>query len=79
MQSHLNVGTGTDLSIAELADTIRRVTGFEGTIRFNPEFPDGTPRKLLDVSALVRLGWEARIELADGIKTTYQWYLANSP
>ena len=75
MQSHLNVGTGTDLSIAELADTIRRVTGFEGTIRFNPEFPDGTPRKLLDVSALAALGWKAVIELADGITSTYRWYV----
>ncbi len=77
MQSHLNIGTGTDLSIAELAETIRQVVGYKGKICFNPEFPDGTPRKLLDVSALKALGWQPRIELADGIASVYQWFKTN--
>ncbi len=77
MQSHLNVGTGTDLPIAELAETIRQVVGYKGKICFNPEFPDGTPRKLLDVSTLAAMGWKAHIELTEGIESTYQWYLAN--
>ena len=78
MMSHLNVGTGTDLSIAELAGVISEAIGFEGTIRYNPQYPDGTPQKLLDVSALERLGWTADIDLADGIASTYQWYLENA-
>lgn len=71
----VNIGTGQDLSIRELAELIKQVTGFAGALKFNPEKPDGTPRKLLDVSKLKALGWEAKIPLADGLKKTYQWFI----
>jgi len=74
MQSHLNAGTGTDLSIRELAELVRAVIGFEGALAFNTDRPDGMPRKLLNVSRLNRLGWRARISLHDGIEQTYHWY-----
>jgi GDP-L-fucose synthase len=74
-ERHLNVGTGEDLSIGELAEMVRSVVGFEGALRFNPEYPDGTPRKLMDVSRLKGLGWEPRISLEAGIWQTYEWYL----
>jgi len=76
--SHLNIGTGTDVSIAELAEVIRKVTGYQGNIEFNRAFPDGTMRKLLDVSTVSQLGWTARIGLEEGISRTYQWYLDHS-
>lgn len=75
MLSHINVGTGTDISILELARIVAEITGFRGTISFDTTKPDGTPRKLLDVSRLERLGWRARIALHDGIAQTYRWYL----
>lgn len=75
MLSHINVGTGNDISIRELAGMVAEVTDFQGTIRCDSTKPDGTPRKLLDVSRLARLGWRARIELRDGIIQTYRWYL----
>lgn len=71
----INVGCGEDLSIGELARTIAEVVGFEGRPTFDPSMPDGTPRKLLDVSHLARLGWTARIPLRDGVASTYAWYL----
>ncbi len=77
MVSHINVGIGTDVSIRELAETIRQVTGFAGDIRFDASKPDGMPRKLLDVSRLASLGWTARISLDDGLARTYQWMLEN--
>jgi GDP-L-fucose synthase len=70
----INVGTGEDLTIRELAELIARVIGFSGRIVFDPSKPDGTPRKLLDVSRLHALGWRARIPLEDGIRRTYEWY-----
>ncbi|MBE0644934.1 MAG: GDP-L-fucose synthase [Bacteroidetes bacterium] len=73
-EGHLNVGTGEDLSIRELAEMVKSVVGFEGELRFNPEYPDGTPRKLMDVSRLKGLGWEPRISLEEGIRQTYDWY-----
>lgn len=73
--SHLNIGTGTDVSIAELAEVIRSVTRFEGDIEYNSDYPDGTKQKLLDVSTVSSLGWKARIGLREGIASTYQWYL----
>jgi nucleoside-diphosphate-sugar epimerase len=76
MLSHINVGTGSDVTIRELAETVARVTGFDGKITFDASKPDGTPRKLLDVSRLARLGWTARIALEDGIRETYDWFLA---
>jgi GDP-L-fucose synthase len=70
----INVGCGTDVSIAELAGMIAKVVGFHGTLRFDSTRPDGTPRKLLDVSRLSALGWTAKIALEDGIAATYDWY-----
>ena len=75
MLSHVNIGTGKDCTIRELAETIAKVTGFKGEIRFDPSKPDGTPRKLLDISRLNALGWKATISLEDGIRQTYQWFL----
>ncbi len=77
MLSHINVGTGIDVTIRELAETVARVTGFQGKIEFNTAKPDGTPRKLLDVTRLANLGWKARISLEEGLKQTYDWFLAN--
>ncbi len=75
MLSHINVGTGEDVSIADLASLLARITGFKGRIVFDPSKPDGTPRKLLDVSRLSRMGWKAAIPLEDGMRATYQWFL----
>ena len=72
--SHLNVGVGSDLSIAELADMVRNVVGYDGEVVYNASYPDGTMRKLLDVSKLSELGWKAEIDLESGIKDTYGWY-----
>ncbi|MCQ8180644.1 GDP-L-fucose synthase [Methylomonas sp. SURF-1] len=77
MLSHLNVGTGTDVTIRELAETIGRVVGFQGEISWNTSKPDGTPRKLMDVSKLKSLGWEPKIGLEEGLSNTYQWFLAH--
>jgi nucleoside-diphosphate-sugar epimerase len=76
MLSFINVGTGTDVTIRVLAETVARVIGFEGRISFDTRKPDGTPRKLLDVSRLTRLGWRAQVALEDGIRETYAWFLA---
>lgn len=78
MLSHINVGTGVDCTIRELAETMARVTGFSGELVFDAGKPDGTPRKLLDVSRLRALGWQARVGLEEGLTQTYQWYVANS-
>ena len=77
MQSHLNVGCGQDIAIGELAGLVREVVGYTGAIRFNPDYPDGTPRKLLDVSRLRSLGWQARIPLREGVAATYEWFRQN--
>jgi GDP-L-fucose synthase len=74
---HINVGTGRDLRISELAAMIRDTVHPEAEIRFDPSKPDGTPRKLLDVSRLDALGWQASTSLADGIADTYRWFLEN--
>ena len=75
--SHLNIGTGIDVSIAELADVIRHEVGYEGEVVYNSDYPDGTRQKLLDVSAVSDLGWKARVSLQEGIGNTYQWYVKN--
>jgi len=72
----VNVGTGSDVSIRELAELTAEVVGWEGTLQFDPTRPDGTPRKLLDVTLLDRLGWKATTPLADGLASTYAWYVA---
>ena len=74
----INVGIGKDITIRELAEIIKNVVGFEGNLFFNPQKPDGTPRKLLDVSRLTNLGWSAKTRLIEGIDKTYQWFLSNS-
>jgi GDP-L-fucose synthase len=76
-QRPINVGWGRDLTIAELAETVARVVGFSGTMRYDASKPDGTPRKLLDTTRLTALGWTPRTELAAGIRTTYEWFLNN--
>jgi GDP-L-fucose synthase len=76
MLSHLNVGAGEDVSIRELAETIQKVVGFAGAIVWDSSKPDGTPRKLMDVSKLHSLGWKATIPMDTGLKNTYQWFLA---
>jgi GDP-L-fucose synthase len=78
MCSHLNVGTGEDVTIRELAEAIARVTGYTGRLVFDPSKPDGTPRKLLDVSRLTVLGWRARIGLEEGLRSAYAWYRENA-
>ena len=75
--SHINVGTGVDCTIRELAETMKRVVGFDGELVFDTSKPDGTPRKLMDVSRLKALGWEANISLEIGLTQTYQWFLEN--
>ncbi len=75
MLSHINVGSGVDISILDLARKVARITGFQGRITTDTSKPDGTPRKLLDVSRLARMGWQARIPLGQGIEETYRWYL----
>ncbi len=75
MLSHINVGSGTDITILDLARTVARVVGYRHQILTDPDKPDGAPRKLMDVSRLKRLGWEASITLEDGIAQTYQWFL----
>ncbi|MDP6179618.1 MAG: GDP-L-fucose synthase [Desulfatiglandales bacterium] len=74
----LNIGVGKDISIGELAEVIGRIVGFEGGIVFDPSRPDGSPRKLLDISKLQSFGWHANISLQEGIEQTYQWYLNNT-
>jgi GDP-L-fucose synthase len=77
MLSHINVGTGEDCSIADLARSIAHVVGYTGTLSFDMSKPDGTPRKLLDVSRLTALGWRASVSLEDGLRDTYKWFLEN--
>ncbi len=75
--SHLNIGTGKDISINELANLVGGIVGFEGVIMYDSSKPDGTQRKLMDVSRLTELGWKYKTELRDGITTTYEWFLEN--
>ncbi|TBV05416.1 GDP-L-fucose synthase [Phytopseudomonas dryadis] len=75
MLSHINVGTGQDCTIAELAQTIARVTEFQGRLTFDSSKPDGTPRKLMDVSRLASLGWTASIDLESGLRDAYRWFV----
>ena len=77
MLSHINVGTGVDCTIREMAETVAKVTGFKGRLAFDATKPDGAPRKLMDVSRLKALGWEASISLEDGLGNAYGWFLQN--
>ncbi|EZP64989.1 GDP-L-fucose synthase [Pseudomonas sp. P7] len=78
MLSHINVGTGEDCTIRELAQTIAKVTGFKGRLSFDSTKPDGPPRKLMDVSRLERLGWRASISLEEGLRDAYAWFSENA-
>ncbi len=77
MRSHLNVGSGVDISIAELAGHIKKIIGFNGEIHFDTTKPDGPPRKLLDIQQIKNLGWSPSLSLEDGLKKTYQAYIAS--
>lgn len=78
LPEHLyNVGTGKDVTIKELAETIQKVVGHTGSIEWDSSKPDGTPRKLMDISRMNNIGWEAKIELHEGIESTYKWFLEN--
>ena len=78
MLSHINVGTGTDVTIKELAVLIKEAVCFKGEILFDPSQPDGTPRKLLNVGKISKLGWEYDVNLKDGLARTYEWFLKSS-
>jgi len=74
MLSHINVGTGKDVTIKEMAETMKEVVGFKGSLTFDTTKPDGSPRKLIDVSRLSNMGWKYSIDLEEGLKKTYKWY-----
>jgi len=74
--THINIGTGVDISIADLAELIKRKIGFDGSFKFNADKPDGTMKKLTDVSKLNGLGWKHTVQLEDGIDAMYKWYLS---
>jgi GDP-L-fucose synthase len=76
-EEHVNIGTGKEVTIKELAEMIKEVIGFKGKLRFNTEKPDGTPRKLLDVGKLESVGWKYKIELKEGIEKSYEWFKNN--
>jgi GDP-L-fucose synthase len=76
--THINIGTGKDISIKELAETIKETIGFKGELVFNSDKPDGTMKKLTDVSKLNSLGWKHTIELEQGVKKIYDWYVTNN-
>ena len=73
----VNIGVGKDLAIAELAQIIKQVVGYKGRIEYDSNKPDGTPRKLVDISKIQNLGWQAKIPLIEGVERTYQWFLNN--
>ena len=74
-EQHVNIGTGTEVTIKELADTVKKVVGYEGDINWNHDMPDGTPRKLTNVDKLHALGWKHKVELDEGIKLAYDWFV----
>lgn len=76
-EQHVNIGTGEEVSIRQLAETVKEVVGFEGELVFNTDMPDGTPRKLTNVDKLHRLGWKHKTSLNEGIKLAYEWFLEN--
>lgn len=76
-EQHVNIGTGEEVSIRELAETVKDVVGFGGELVFNTDMPDGTPRKLTTVDKLHGLGWKHKVSLNEGIKLAYNWFLKN--
>lgn len=77
-EQHVNIGTGKEITIKELAELVKSTVGYQGEIVWNSEMPDGTPRKLTDVTKLHKLGWHHKIELQDGVKLAYQWFVENA-
>lgn len=77
-EQHVNIGTGEEVSIRQLAETVKEVVGFEGELVFNTSMPDGTPRKLTTVDKLHKLGWKHRVSLNDGIRNAYEWFVENN-
>jgi len=75
--NHINIGTGKDISIKELAELIKEIVSFKGNLTFNTDKPNGTMVKLTDPSKLHSLGWKHKVELEDGVKNMYEWYLEN--
>lgn len=75
-EQHVNIGTGKEITIKGLAELVKKVVGFEGEIRWNSDMPDGTPRKLCDVSKLHSIGWKEKVDLEEGIRREYEWYLS---
>jgi GDP-L-fucose synthase len=75
MLSHINVGTGKDVTIREMAEAMKQVVGYTGRLTFDATKPDGAPRKLIDVTRLEKMGWKYSIDLKEGLATTYEWYL----
>ena len=76
-EQHVNIGTGVEVTIKELAETVKRIVGYEGEIVWNKDMPDGTPRKLTDVTKLHGLGWKHKVDLEEGVKLSYDWFKEN--
>ena len=76
-EQHVNIGTGKEVTIKELAETVKKVVGYEGEIVWNKDMPDGTPRKLTNVDKLHSLGWTHKVELLEGVQLAYQWFKDN--
>ena len=76
-EQHVNIGTGKEVTIKELAETVKKTVGYEGEIVWNSAMPDGTPRKLTDVTKLHNLGWTHKVELEEGVKLAYDWFREN--
>jgi GDP-L-fucose synthase len=74
---HINIGSGNDQSIGDIAKTIKAIVGFDGELKFDASKPDGTPRKLMDINKITRLGWKPQIDLETGLRNTYNWFLEN--
>ena len=78
-EEHVNIGTGKEIAIKDLAQIVKEIVGYEGEIRWNTDMPDGTPRKLLNVDKLHSIGWKEKVSLKDGIRLEYEWYKAQDP
>ena len=76
-EQHVNIGTGKEVTIRQLAETVKEVVGYQGDIVWNRDMPDGTPRKLTDVTKLHGLGWTHKVELKEGVELAYQWFKDN--